>query len=339
MTVSRKIAGCKISDGIPFADTESELRDETNYENGFFKAVDEIANDYELDFSPEHDIPQPSRLPKFTKNTKVGFQGVEGSFGHAAMQEFFGREVSSMAYVQFEDVFRRLKSDEIDYGILPIENSTTGPVNDVYDLLGKYGFYIVGQLRLPVSQNLLVIPGTKIEEIEKVYSHPQGLMQSREFLARYPHIKQITFSNTAAAAKMVAESGDRSKASISSPVAAEIYGLEILKADIHTEKSNTTRFVIIGKKFEAQKSADCISIFLTAKHQPGSLATALEIIKDAGLNMINLQSRPIKNVNWEYSFYIDFEGRLSDKNVIRALTKLTNRSSRLKILGTFDRDN
>ena len=161
----------------------------------------------------------------FKKDPVVGYQGIAGAFSQSAVENFFGEGTKNIGYRDFEDVYVALENGEIDYGVLPIENSLTGSINDNYDLIRKYGFYIVGETAVNVSQCLMALPGTKIEDIRQVYSHPQGLAQSSEFLYQHRYIEQRPFQDTAMAAKYVMDSKDPTKAAIASPLACKLYGL------------------------------------------------------------------------------------------------------------------
>ena len=178
---------------------------------------------------------------------KIGYQGVEGSFSEEALRKYFNSYDSIKNYEEFKDVFNALENNYIQYAILPIENSYTGAITEVYDLLVKYNFYIVGEECIKIDQNLMGISGTNIDEIEEIYSHPQGFEQSRGFLSRYDKIKLIPYHNTAISAKLVSDLKDRKKAAIGSKRAANIYGLSILKENINDKKDNHTKFIIIGK--------------------------------------------------------------------------------------------
>ena len=182
---------------------------------------------------------------EFKKDPLVGYQGIAGAFSQSAVENFFGEGTRNIGYKDFEDVYVALENGEIDYGVLPIENSLTGSINDNYDLIRKYGFYIVGETAVNVSQCLMALPGTKIEDIRQVYSHPQGLAQSSEFLYQHRYIEQRPFQDTAMAAKYVMDSKDPTKAAIASPLACKLYGLEMLKENVQNKKNNRTRFMVI----------------------------------------------------------------------------------------------
>ena len=211
-----------------------------DYARSFMQDVMDVGKSYQATFIPLNNLYNLA-APK-RENIKVGYAGVPGAFAHQAMLEYFGN-VENTNYVNFRDVFEALKNAEIDYGIVPLENSSTGAINDNYDLVRDYDFYIVGEHSVCISQHLLGIKGAKIENIKTVYSHPQGIQQSADFLRNNPQMLSQDFSNTAAAAKYVSECNDLSKGAIASKVAAKLYDLEVLQENIHNEKTNNTKFI------------------------------------------------------------------------------------------------
>ncbi|MBM7872115.1 chorismate mutase/prephenate dehydratase [Clostridium pascui] len=273
-------------------------------------------------------------VPKKDK-INVGFQGVPGSFSEEALLEYFGDEVTIHNVREFEDIFRALKNNEIDYGVLPIENSSTGGIVEVYDLLRKYGFFIVGERTIKVNHNLLGIKGTKIEDIKEVYSHPQALQQSGEFLKDYSNWEKIPYRNTAASAELIKNENSKLKAAIGSKRAGEIYNLDIIEENINYNKNNYTRFIVIGKNLELQSDYDKISIILTLPHKAGSLYNILSIFAEYNLSLLKIESRPIVDKSFEYFFYIDFEGNLDSQSVKEAMGELRNNSYDFKLLGNY----
>ncbi|WP_186428634.1 prephenate dehydratase [Clostridium sp. BSD9I1] len=273
-------------------------------------------------------------VPKKDK-INVGFQGVPGSFSEEALLEYFEDEVTIHNVREFEDIFRALKNNEIDYGVLPIENSSTGGIVEVYDLLRKYGFFIVGERTIEVNHNLLGIKGTKIEDIKEVYSHPQALQQSGEFLKDYPHWEKIPYRNTAASAELIKNENSKGKAAIGSKRAGQIYNLDIIKENINYNKNNYTRFIVIGKNLELQSHYDKISTILTLPHKAGSLYNILSIFAEYNLSLLKIESRPIVDKSFEYFFYIDFEGNLDNQFVKEAIGELRNNSYDFKLLGNY----
>lgn len=303
-----------------------------DYARNFAQDVMDVGKSYQATFIPLSSLYNLA-VPKH-ENIKVGYAGVPGAFAHQAMLEYFG-DVDNTNYVNFRDVFEALKNDEIDYGIVPLENSSTGAINDNYDLVRDYDFYIVGEHSVCISQHLLGIQGSKLEDIKTVYSHPQGLQQSAEFLRNNPQMTPQDFSNTAAAAKYVSECKDSSKGAIASKTAAKLYGLEVLQENIHNEKTNNTRFIIFAKQLEDHLETDRVSIVFTLQHKVGALYGVLKAIKDHQINLSRIESRPIKDKRWQYYFYIDFEGSLHDDNVKLALEQMKTNCLTLRVLGNY----
>lgn len=268
----------------------------------------------------------------------VGFQGIPGSYSEEALRDYFGENVNSKNYVNFEDVFKALQSDEIEYGVLPIENSFTGGIAEVYDLLCRYGFYIIGEKCVHVDHNLLVLQGAKEEDIQEIYSHPQALQQCSKFLRAHPKWNTISCTNTAVSAKIIQDSGSLTKAAIASRRAAELYGLTILTKGINNNIHNFTRFIIIGRNNEYNQQSDKISLALTIPHEPGSLHRILGCFSKNELNMLKIESRPMTDRTWEYLFHIDFEGNLDNQEVIQALRSIAKDSTFYRLLGNYRGD-
>ncbi|MBQ6833388.1 MAG: prephenate dehydratase [Lachnospiraceae bacterium] len=266
---------------------------------------------------------------------RVVFQGVEGAYSHAAVRTYFGESVEAYHVPKFEDTMREVEEERADYAVLPIENSTAGFVIDNYDLLAKYQNYIVGEVYIPISHMLLGRPDAKLTDIKTVYSHPQALRQCAEYLNLHNEWNQIAVLNTAVAAKKVIDEDDRSQAAIASRVAGELYGLKELAEGINNEKCNTTRFLVLAKRPVYEKRASKISIMFEIPHVSGSLYNILGNFIFNGVNMIMIESRPIPEKTFEYRFFIDFEGNLSDASVRNALTGIRAEASVLKILGNY----
>ena len=266
---------------------------------------------------------------------KVVFQGVEGAYSFAAMKSFFGPQVQSFHVRTWKDAMEAIAWGDADYAVLPIENSTAGIVADIYDLLVKYHHYIVGEQIVRAEHVLMGVPGTSLEEIKTVYSHPQGLWQCRKFLEQHPGWEQVDFDNTATAARKVAQDGDKSQAAIASRYAAEHYGLEILKEGLTSSSSNATRFIIVSKKKMFLKGAGKVSICFELPHERGSLYNILSHVIYNNLNMTKIESRPIPEKNWEYRFFVDFEGNLGDSGVKNALRGIEQEARRLRIFGNY----
>ncbi len=269
-----------------------------------------------------------------TRRARVVFQGAEGAYSQAAMTQYFGDQIQSFHVDTFRDAMSAIDEGSADFAVLPIENSTAGIVNEIYDLLVEFENYIVGEQILQIRHCLLGVPGAGIEDIRTVYSHPQSLMQSSRFLSGYDW-RQISMQNNAFAAQKVSAEGDKSQAAIASEYAAKVYGLEVLRQGVNQEEDNSTRFIIVTNQKVFRKDANKVSICFELPHQSGSLYHMLSHFIYNNLNMCKIESRPIEDRNWEYRFFIDFEGNLADSAVKNALRGLRDEARNMKILGNY----
>lgn len=266
---------------------------------------------------------------------RVLFQGESGAYAEEAAVDFFGEECVRSNVPNWEDIFLALKEGAADYGVLPIENSSTGSINQVYDLLSRYGAYIVGEQTIRIDHCLLAPVGADLSTIRAVCSHEQGLLQCERFLRSHPHWEQRTTANTAAAARQVAQSGDRTLAAISSRRCAALYGLNVLAEDIHSNSENYTRFVVVAPQMELREGRDTISALFTLNHESGTLYRILTVFAAAGLNMVKLESRPIPNHPWVYRFFVDFTGDLTAEGMENVLRELSQSSETFRVLGNY----
>lgn len=273
---------------------------------------------------------------------RVAFPGVAGSFSEQALISFFKENAKAVpvkiACEEFEDVFLAIQSGKADAGVVPLENSTTGSISAIYDLLLKYGFTVKGEQTVSISQCLMGIQGSSMEEIKTVYSHSQGFEQSKTFLSAYPKWRLIPHHNTAISAKYVKDKADPTKAAIAASRAAELYGLEILSAGIEDEKNNTTRFILIAKDQAPIENADKVSILLSLKHSSGSLYEMLRHFAENGINLVKIESRPIRGKKWQYLFYLDFEGDVSSPQVAKALRLAEENAAYFRLLGCYKKN-
>ena len=226
-------------------------------------------------------------------------------------------------------------SGKADYAVLPIENSTEGIVTDIYDLLTEYQLYIVGEQGMKVEHVLLGIPGSSLEEIKTVYSHPQALAQCKKYLESHPDWKAVKTENTAGAAKKIHEELDRTQAAIASRAAGELYGLSVMAENICYNEENVTRFIIVSAHPVYEKSAAKISVSFELPHESGTLYHMLSHFIYNGLSMTKIESRPITGKKWEYRFFVDFEGNLEDPAVKNALRGLEAEANRMRVLGNY----
>ncbi len=269
-----------------------------------------------------------------TVKARVVFQGAEGAYSQAAMMKYFGDKVNSFHVDSFRDAMGAIEEGSADFAVLPIENSTAGIVNEIYDLLVEFENYIVGEQIIEIEHCLLGVPGSKIQDIKTVYSHPQSLMQSAKYLETKDW-KQISMQNNAFAARKVAEEKDMTQAAIAGEHAAGIYGLEVLEKGVNQSDTNSTRFIIVTNQKIFQKNANKISICFELPHKSGSLYHMLSHFIYNNLNMTKIESRPIEDQNWEYRFFIDFEGNLADSAVKNALRGLREEAKNMKVLGNY----
>lgn len=270
-----------------------------------------------------------------TDKIRVVFQGADGAYSQAAMHTYFGEEIDSFHVETFRDAMGAIEEGRADFAVLPIENSTAGIVSEIYDLLVEYENYIVGEQVILIAHCLLGVPGTKMEDIEMVYSHPQSLMQSSRFLQERPNWKQISMQNNAFATQKVAQDKNPKQAAIASAFAGKVYGLEVLQEAIQNDKNNSTRFIIVTNQKIFKKDAGKVSICFEVAHESGSLYHALSHFIYNHLNVSKIESRPIESRNWEYRFFLDFEGNLSDSAVKNALRGLREETINMKILGNY----
>ncbi len=266
---------------------------------------------------------------------RVVYQGMPGAYSEAAAVNFFGYSVRSRGLPRFEDSFEALQNGEADYAVLPIENSTTGAIRQVHDLLGQYDFFMVGETTVKVEHCLMALPGTTMEDITHVYSHEQGLFQSDRFLDEHPDWVRVPLLDTAGSAKYVSETGDKTKAAICSRRAAEVYGLNILAEHVNHNGENYTRFAVIRAKPELRPGSNKITAVFTLPHQSGSLHEILTIFAVNGLNLVKLESRPIPDRKWEYQFYVEFTGNLHAPGMEAVLQELDQSTAQFRIVGNY----
>lgn len=269
------------------------------------------------------------------KTSRVVFQGTDGAYSQAAMHKFFSKDVNSFHVQTFRDAMEAIEEGSADFAVLPIENSSAGMVSEMYDLLEEFENYIVGEVILPINHYLVGTENTTLESIERVYSHPQALMQCSKFLDRHGSWQQIGAANTAVAAKKILNENDPTQAAICSEHAAEIYGLKILEEKINHNHNNSTRFIVVTNQKIFLKKAQKISICFEVAHESGTLYHLLSHFIYNDLNMTKIESRPIEGKTWEYRFFVDFEGNMGDAAVKNAIRGLREESKSLKILGNY----
>lgn len=269
------------------------------------------------------------------KENRILYQGQPGAYCEEAAIGFFGRDCDRMNLKTWDGVFRGVKEGFGDYGVVPIENSSTGSIIDVYDLLGQFGCYIVGEEIVRVEHCLLAAPGANMDTITDVYTHEQGFRQCGKFLNEHKKWNQHEMVNTALAAKYVAEAADPHKAAIASRRAAELYDLQILQTRINENRHNYTRFIVVAAEPRFCEEANKISVRFNVPHTEGSLCRVLQVFARAGLNLEKLESRPVPEESWKYNFYADFTGNLRQSDMETAIRELIDATISFRVLGNY----
>ena len=265
----------------------------------------------------------------------VAFQGERGAFGDEAVQVYFGRDAEPRPCRGFADVFRAVSTGDVDYGLVPVENSQAGSINEVYDLLRQHDLFVTGEISHPVNHCLLCLPGQALGDIKRVISHPQALAQSDQYL-RDLGAEIVATYDTAGSAKMIREDNLVGVAAVAGKGAAELYDLTILAEGIQTIKDNYTRFIALGREPAPRRDEPARTMLVMATaHQPGSLHACLGVLAANNINLLKLESRPSRQRVWEYVFYLDFEGHRDDPLVRTALADLAAHTTFCKVLGSF----
>ncbi|MBQ9162687.1 MAG: chorismate mutase [Clostridia bacterium] len=357
MDTAENIARYKLENDMPVFDRARErdiLADMTQlsdekyryYTKTFFTVMMDLSKAYQSSLIAQSqndgDEGISARIAEAEKNTPpifpdgglIACQGVEGAYSQKACDKLFS--LPKIKYFgSFGEVFAAVETGECDFGILPIENSTYGTVNEVYDLMQRYNFCIVRSLKLKIEHKLLCVKGATLEGITDVYSHSQALGQCNRFFEAHPNIRLHICANTAVAAKTVAEMNDPHVAAISSADCAGLYGLSVLPCEIQNTSYNYTRFICISKGLSIYPGANKISLMLTLRHEPGSLYTTLSKFTAQALNLTKLESRPIEGSDFDARFYFDFEASPDEKRVKQLLDDLERNCDSLTFLGGY----
>ena len=280
-----------------------------------------------------YSIENTSKL--FPQDPMVACQGIEGAYSQIACERIF-KSPFIMYFKNFDGIFNAIEQGLCQYGILPIENSTAGSVKKVYDLMIHHNFYIVKTFRMKIDHCLVGIPGAKLSEIKTIYSHEQAIHQCSEFLKHMDSVQIIPVENTAVAANMVAQSGRKDVAAISSRQCQELYGLKSLADSIQDKGNNRTRFICISKKLEIYPGSDKTSIMMILPHKPGALYKVLARMYVLGINVIKLESRPIPDRDFEFMFYFDLETSVYSNEFIQLICELDDLCEEFKYLGSYN---
>lgn len=266
---------------------------------------------------------------------RVVFPGTEGAYSEAAMKCYFGEKCNSFYVKTFREAMEAIEDGAADYAVLPIENSTAGAVDEMYDLLVEFENYIVGETIIPIRHTLSGLPEACLEDIKTVYSKGVALMQTSRFLDSHSNWQRINVANTAIAAEKVVKDKDKSQAAVCSAYAAKVHGLTVLADHINDNEHNSTRFIVVTNQKIFLKNASKVSICMEVSHESGSLYRALSHFIYNDLNMTKIESRPIEGRDWEYRFFIDFEGNMADAAVKNAIRGLREECRNLRILGNY----
>ena len=270
----------------------------------------------------------------FPPEAIVACQGVEGAYSQIACEKLF-KVPNIMYFKSFDAVFAAIDKGLCRYGVLPVENSTAGSVNRIYDLMMRYDFSIVRSTRLKINHNLLAKPGTALDDVREVYSHPQALSQCAGYLATLKNVKITPCENTAVAALQVAQSQRGDVAALASMPCAALYGLQCLQTDVQDQDSNYTRFICISKNLEIYPGADRTSLMMVLPHRPGSLYQVLSRFYALGINLLKLESRPLPGRDFEFMFYFDLETSIYSPEFIRMLSEIEQMAQQMRYLGSY----
>ena len=313
----------------------------SNYTRVLYSMMFELSRSYQRKRNTEV-TPLYKRITESIENTPklfpqtpmVACQGVEGAYAQIACEKIF-KNPFIMYFKNFEAIFNAIDKGLCQYGILPIENSTAGSVKKVYDLMIHHNFSIIRTFRLKVDHNLLVNPGTKLEDIKEIYSHEQAISQCSEYLHKFPNASIIPVENTAVAAEMVSKSGRNDVAALSSRTCEELYGLQCLASSVQDEKNNRTRFICISKNLEIYPGADRTSIMMILNHKPGALYKVLARMYVLGINVVKLESRPLPDREFEFMFYFDLETSIYSEEFVQLMCELDDFCDEFKYLGSY----
>ena len=353
MEVSKEVAAYKRANGLPTLDAGRERallgkvgeqagEELADYTQSVYRTILAAGRSYQNACSGV-----PSRVYEtirkaldttpdlFPQRATVACQGVEGAYSQIACDSIF-KAPTILYFHTFEHVFKAVESGMCQYGVLPIENSTAGSVNAIYDLMTQHNFSIVRSARLKVNHNLLCKHGVKKEEIKEIFSHQQAISQCAGYLSTLKDVKVTVVENTALAAQMVAQSDRRDVAALSSRFCGELYGLNLLEQNVQDQDNNYTRFICISKNPEIYPGADRTSLMMTLPHKPGSLYNVLSKFYALGINLRKLESRPLPDREFEFMFYFDLECSVYAPEMERIFRDLEEESEHFRYLGTYN---
>ncbi len=330
MRAAEMVCAHKMEFGLPILD---QKREDAVIEKNSALVDDDVLKGYYIDYLKHMMSVSRAYQYRIQNGLKAAYSGVEGAFAHIAAGRIFP-EGTRVSYSDFKAAYDSVVKGESDVAVLPIENSYAGEVGQTMDLIFSGSLFINGIYELEIHQNLLGVPGATVDDIRKVTSHPQALSQCHDYI-KLRGFETEEATNTALAAKMVAEAEDKSLGAIASVETADIYGLKVIEANINKSGENTTRFVVLSKVKAASPSLTSTVLMFTVQHEAGSLANAIAIIGQYGYNMTALRSRPMKKHSWQYYFYVEIDGTIDTENGINMIEELGEVCDQLKVAGTF----
>lgn len=348
--ISTQVIQTKIEANIPVRDLERE--------RSLINSLIHQGKDYHLDdilikrlyqviIEDSVLLQQKILQEKLNHNTiataKVAFLGPKGSYSHSAARRYASahfEEMTESSCSTFKDVFEQVEKGVVDFGILPIENSSSGSINEVYDLLQKTNLHIIGELSLPIDHCVLAIADAKLEQIDTIYSHPQPFQQCSNFLEKSPHWKIVYCDSTSSAMEMVASLNKPNVAAMGNKDGGELYGLQVLEHDFANQKENITRFIVLARQsvYVSNQIPAKTTILMKTGQQAGALVDALLVLRNHNIVMTKLESRPIHGTPWEEMFYIDLQGNLNSHEMQTALKELSAITLYTKVLGCYPSD-
>ena len=348
--VSTEVIHAKIAANIPLRDLARE--------RSLIKALIEQGKQYNLDdllikrlyqIIIEDSVLLQQKLLQEKLNqgaissANIAFLGPKGSYSHSATRRYASThfdQLTESSCSTFKDVFEKVESKVVDYGILPIENSSSGSINEVYDLLQKTNLHIIGELSLPIDHCVLAIPSAKLAQIDTIYSHPQPFQQCSNFLENYPHWKIVYCDSTSSAMETVAKLNQPNIAAMGNKDGGELYGLQVLEHNFANQKENITRFIVLARDpIEVSEQIPAkTTILMKTGQQAGALVDALSVLRNHNIVMTKLESRPIHGTPWEEMFYIDLQGNVHDYEMQVALKELAAITLYTKVLGCYPSD-
>ncbi|WP_458720204.1 prephenate dehydratase [Candidatus Nitrosocosmicus sp. R] len=269
---------------------------------------------------------------------KVGFQGESGSYSEASARiQYPDPSYSFIPFRSFRELFDGVENSVVDLAVVPIENSTEGSINETYDLLVEKPLYAIGEIYQKIHHCLIIDKNSSLDEISVVYSHPQALAQCRKYIQK-KHLESIPMYDTAGSVKFIKETHNTSAAAIASKHAAQIYDMKVVEEDIEDNSNNFTRFLIISKSYDMKADDNKISVIFSIPHAPGSLYSILQEFALRNINLTRIESRPTKNIPWEYYFFVDLEGNVNDDKISASLLSVKSATIFFKLLGSYKKD-